>query len=105
MSDKPVYDNNMRGVLFRVPEKPTAKHPDYTGHVEIAGVKFHLAAWIKESKAGGEFISFSVMTDAERQEQIKKREAYAKAPATVRDEKARAKTPSKFDDLDDDIPF
>ena len=56
----------MTGALWRNKHKPadaplgTGK-PDYTGNVLIGGVKYELAGWVKEPKAGGApFLSLTV---------------------------------------------
>lgn len=51
------YDNNMRGVLFKNDQKGNESAPWYKGNIEIDGVKYELAAWLKESKAGNKFLS------------------------------------------------
>lgn len=54
------YDNNMRGTLFHEKDKKNANSPDYTGGVEIDGVKLRLAGWIKTSKSGKRFLSLAL---------------------------------------------
>jgi len=52
------YDNNNTGALFKA-DKKSDKHPDYTGNCEINGVHIWMSAWIKTSKNGQKFMSFS----------------------------------------------
>lgn len=60
------YDNNMSGVLFINQKKldeprDDDKRPDREGNVEIDGVKYKLAGWIRKPKGGGkEFLSLKV---------------------------------------------
>ena len=46
------YDNNNRGVLFRVTDKKSEKHPDFTGKCEVNGKEMSLAGWTTNSKDG-----------------------------------------------------
>lgn len=65
----PEYDNNMTGVLFKQHDKKSDRSPDFTGSIEIEGVKYRLAGWTKEKKSDGEkFLSLRVSKD-ERQTQ------------------------------------
>jgi hypothetical protein len=59
------YDNEMRGVLF--PQEPeTDKHPNMTGTVQVNGVKYRLAGWTRESKAGKKYVSLAVSESQNR---------------------------------------
>lgn len=80
------YSNELRGVLFKNDKKQEDKHPDYKGNCEIAGVKYWVAAWIKQGEKG-KFMSLSF-------------EAKEEAKPTP-------KKPAKALDLDDDsdLPF
>lgn len=51
------YDNNLSGVLFKNDQKGNEKAPWYKGNIEIGGIKYDLAAWVRESKAGNKFLS------------------------------------------------
>lgn len=79
------YDNNMTGALFRNENATNEKAPSHTGTLEIDGVKYRLAAWVREKKSdGGKFFSLKVELMEARRSQ----------PA-----------PARKADLDDDIPF
>ena len=56
MSD---YDNNNTGALFKNTRKESDRHPDYNGSCEVNGVEMWMSAWIKTSKKGDKFMSFS----------------------------------------------
>lgn len=61
------YDNTNRGVLFINDKKGKDKAPDRTGTINVNGVDYKLAGWLKEGK-NGPFLSLSVSEkkDAER---------------------------------------
>lgn len=48
------------GALFRVENKKTDQHPDYTGSITVNGVPCFLSGWIKKSKGGKTYMSLSV---------------------------------------------
>jgi uncharacterized protein (DUF736 family) len=85
MSD---YDNNNTGALFKNDKKETDRHPDYNGSCEVNGVEMWMAAWIKTSKAGKKFMSFSFNPKVEK----------------VATPQAASGIDGAFDE-DDDIPF
>lgn len=59
------YDNTNRGVLFVNDKKGNEKAPDRTGKINVDGVDFKLAGWIKEGKKG-QFLSLSIQKQEER---------------------------------------
>lgn len=56
------YDDEMRGALFVNSDKqPGDKRPDRKGYVQIKGVRYELAGWLrKSSKDGSPFMSLQV---------------------------------------------
>ena len=63
------YDDNNSGVLFKNDKGDNAARPDYTGAATVEGKKYRLAAWIRESKTGGnKFLSLR-LTEPAQQEQ------------------------------------
>lgn len=86
------YDNTDRGALFKNDRKESEKHPDYKGALNVGGVDYELAAWLKTSNAGKKYMSLSVKPKGERDE----RPSQAPAPRGGG---------SAVDDLDDTIPF
>jgi uncharacterized protein (DUF736 family) len=76
------------GALFKNGKKEKDSHPDYRGDAMVNGTLMEIAAWIKEGKNGGKFMSLSIKPKEERE-----------APAPEK------KAPSKFDALEDDLPF
>lgn len=57
--EKKVYDEELRGVLFKNNRKESPNHPDYTGNMTIEGKEYYMNGWVKESKTGNSFMSFS----------------------------------------------
>jgi hypothetical protein len=52
-----VKDNT--GSLFKNKRKESDNHPDYNGSCRIDGHDYWISAWLKESKDGNKFFSFS----------------------------------------------
>lgn len=48
------------GSLFREAEKKSDRSPDYTGKAMIDGKMKRIAGWIKQTKAGGNFLSLAI---------------------------------------------
>lgn len=62
------YDDNNSGVLFKNDKGDNPARPDYTGTVTVEGKKYRLAAWIRESKNGGnKFLSIKLTEPQEQQ--------------------------------------
>lgn len=58
--------NSYRGALFERPEnKDNENKPDFTGDVEIEGLKFRISAWHNESKGGNQYLRLSLYAKAE----------------------------------------
>ena len=66
------FDNTNRGVLFKDEEPKHEKSPGYTGTLNVGGVEYRLAAWVKESKAGKKFFSLAVTPKEEKKAEPKK---------------------------------
>lgn len=71
------YDDNNSGVLFKNDKGDNAARPDYTGTATVEGKKYRLAAWIRESKTGGnKFLSLKLTEPQEQQsDEVKSEEA------------------------------
>ena len=55
------YDNTNSGVLFKNEKKNTDKHPDYRGTLDVEGVIYDVAGWIKTAKSSGKkFLSIKI---------------------------------------------
>lgn len=79
MSDREQKD--MSGVLFRVKEKQSDKHPDFDGNIVIHGEKFYLSAWLNESKNGVKYLALKASEPREQ------RSVTASAPAKPKEDK------------------
>lgn len=74
-----------QGSLFKNDHKTSDRHPDYKGSVKCHdGVEYDLAAWIKEKRDGGKFMSVQISHKR------------VKEPGEDREEKP---------ELNDEIPF
>ncbi len=81
------YDNTNSGALFKN-DKQSDKQPDYKGPLDVEGEEYEVAAWLRKSKAGKNFMSIK----------IQKKDAYKKS--------APKKQPVlEEEDFEDDIPF
>jgi len=54
------------GALFREENKSNPKAPDYKGDVTIDGKKWALAGWIKQTKAGKNYLSLKAEEPREK---------------------------------------
>ncbi len=55
------YDNRDRGTLFPNRGKAAnSKRPDYTGELDVGGVLYRIAAWRRQGKNGGAFLSLKI---------------------------------------------
>lgn len=80
------------GTLFKNDRKEQDNHPDYRGECLIGGTEYYMSAWLKESKKGTKFMSFSFKPKSETG-----RQEVQKARAAVQ--------PDFVDDDLDSIPF
>jgi hypothetical protein len=93
------------GALFKNAKKEKDSHPDYRGDAMVNGTLMEIAAWIKEGKNGGKFMSLSIKPKPDRDEVpmiFSSRDYDEKTKPAPAPEK---KAPSKFDFLDDPTPF
>jgi len=61
------YDNELSGVLFKNDQKGNDKAPWYKGKIQIQGVEYELAAWLRESKTGTKFLSLKASVGRENE--------------------------------------
>ena len=83
------YDDTNRGALFRVEERKSDRHPEYSGSINVEGTEYYLDAWVNVAKSGRKYFSLSVKPKGPAKE----------APRTPQ----QRQQPQA--DLDDDIPF
>ena len=50
---------NNNGVLFRNNNKQNANQPDYTGNAVVNGKEMVIAAWVKQSQKGTNYLSIA----------------------------------------------
>ncbi|MDK9366439.1 hypothetical protein [Lelliottia wanjuensis] len=102
-----VYDNNMRGALYKNNQKTEAKHPGARGRAKIEGVWFWISAWTQFQRNSGEryqSLSFTKLTDEEVQKYEPNdapKAAQQAAPASSQ-QQPQNEPPMDFND---DIPF
>lgn len=85
------YDNNMRGRIFKNKYKKAPNQPDYTGHLEIDGVEYEQALWLKYDKENKPFFSVQYKVKENKPQ-------FAKKTSTPSLEEAK-------EELDDFVPF
>ena len=88
------YDNERRFTLFRVREKRNPNSPDYTGNLEINGVKYRLSAWARKAKSDGATYLSGMVSDQEAKDE-RAETRYVRRDEPVRDFKPRAELDDK----------
>lgn len=83
------YDRTNTGALFKNDKQGNDKRPDYRGKLNVGGVDYEVAAWLKSSKAGTKYLSLSVQLPRER----------------VVPESQAVAAPQSAPAFDDDLPF
>lgn len=72
--------------LFRVEDKESDRHPDYTGKGKFKGEMVYVAGWLKEAKSGKKYLSCTIQEPRDKQ------------PAKTGSDKVSA-------ELKEDLPF
>lgn len=85
------YDNSNSAALFPNDKKGNDKAPDYKGKGEVNGKEVELAAWVRKSEKGTNFLSIKFS------EPYKKEGGYTAKPAS------KPSFPKK--EVQDDLPF
>lgn len=95
------YDNEMRGVLFRVAEdKRTDRGPIMRGNCQIDGVLYNMSVWGNTSQKGVKYWSIRFQLDEGRDDERKAKKARS------RKAKESSQEPLKGEEeRDDAIPF
>ncbi len=63
-----------QGSFFKEKNKTNEKAPDYTGELNVEGVMYRLAGWIKVARSGEKWVSLSVELPREKDSHTEKRE-------------------------------
>ena len=74
--------NDLSGSLFKNDRKETETHADYAGSCLIHGEEFWMNAWLKTSKDGKKFMSFSFRPKKASRPQANPRQEAPKAEST-----------------------
>ena len=110
------YDNERRGVLFRVKKKTNAQGPDYWGRLQIEGVSYRIAAWVNTSERGTKYFSLRASEEDDEHKQRSKPADDGQddmldpspppppAEAAAKPKKGSAKSRSQAP-VDEEIPF
>lgn len=113
------YDNTNRGMLFRVRDKKSDRHPDLNGKINIAGIDYWLSGWWQkypDAETGEERtgVSLSIGEEVRSKSEARRGAVQREIPMRGRDpepepepapRRSAPKTGGKFDDMEDDIPF
>jgi uncharacterized protein (DUF736 family) len=82
------YDNTNTGILFLNDQGDNPKRPNYKGKIDVEGIEYPIAGWIRQSKNGAEFISLKVDKNAPAATQANAAaQNIAAAPASLEDER------------------
>lgn len=76
------------GALFKNNYKKEDKHPDYKGEMEMGGLKYDMAGWIRKSKGGKSYLSV-VIGDLKNQQPADRVQSHDDVPPPI----------DNFDDL------
>lgn len=105
------YDNNLRGALWKN-DKKHPKAPDFSGHCEIDGVKYHVDMWDTEKDRPSPYYSIKLQNfdewQAERErykqgrggDQSRTRAAQVDRPRDERRPPLQREEPPPFEDSD-----
>ena len=71
------YNDLNRLAVFPVKEKTNEKGPDFTGNLDVAGIKFRVSLWKTEAKSGMKYLSGSITkVEEERSAPVKEGEEF-----------------------------
>jgi hypothetical protein len=98
------YDSTNTGIISKNDRKESDTHPDIKGQINIEGVEYYLAGWIKERKSdGGKFYSLKA-TPKHAKPVTAAGQSYGQASGGF-EKKAENKWEAGLADLNDEIPF
>ena len=67
----PEYDDTNHGALFKNDKGDNDKRPDYRGPLDVEGVEYEMAAWIRTSKNGMKYMSINIQEPRQKEEAAK----------------------------------
>lgn len=70
-----MYDNELKGVLFKNNKKEKEQHPDYKGQATIEGKEYWVSSWINTNKEGNKYMALNFQLK-ENQQQAPKESEY-----------------------------
>lgn len=91
------------GSLWRNDRKTKDSHPDYTGSAMIGGVDYFMNVWLKQSREGKKFFSFSFKPKNQPGEVVERSATYTGSQNVGTS--AAIRGGPMVDDIDDEIPF
>lgn len=105
MATEKEYDRTNTGALFTNAKKGQEKQPDLNGKIKVKSPKgevfdMWVSGWMKESKAGEDYISLALSEPQEK--------SSGKSLAEMKEiakEKAAKNKPGFAEELDDEVPF
>ena len=92
-----------QGSLFKNPYKDADRKPDYTGRINIDGVIYTVAAWVKKTQRGDAYLSMQARLPVENEAPAAAPAPRAAAPAPA--SKAAPAAPAEPKKDVDDLPF
>jgi uncharacterized protein (DUF736 family) len=65
-----IVENENTGSIFKNDHKEKEQQPDYKGNVNVAGIQYDVALWVKDGKNGRKYMSAKFSEPYVRPEEI-----------------------------------